>query len=181
MVSRVIVIRWLVHWYLTDAPPSVHVWHKAVLWWVQPQYRSLDAPGSPQNTWGSVGILLKKKRLWRQAIDLNLPKGVKAWRESPLRSEGSPMQRYTPDRSVTQQLERCTNTMIDALRLTLSLACIYGGGGGGGGGGVHCVGSTTVIIYWGKGSASVVFGYIVLYLIIFYSYNSTCKKNEIWC
>ena len=30
MVSHVIVSRWLVHWYLTYAPPSVRMWHKAV-------------------------------------------------------------------------------------------------------------------------------------------------------
>ena len=103
---------------------------------VQSQGRSPDVSGSPQNTSGPVGILLKIRHLRRQAINLTPPKRVKAWGTPPwgqrdLYCWGTPDRNRavhnTTGRSVTQLLERCTNTMIGARLPTLSLTSIYGG------------------------------------------------------
>ena len=67
-------------WYLLSAPPTRQVWHKPFFWWVQAQGHSPDTPGTSKNAMSPVNIPLR-----HQAINLTLPRRVKAWREGPLR------------------------------------------------------------------------------------------------
>ena len=120
MSSGLVTIRPLCKWYVTligaYAPASDVCGTRPFLWWTRSQDRNPDASSSSKNTSGLVGIPLKKGRLKRQAI--NLPPGgqsPEARRISSVEAHPTGTVLNTAGRSVTQQLERCTNTMIGAL------------------------------------------------------------------
>ena len=122
MVSRVIVSRWLMHWYFSYSPPP-QVWHNAVFRWVRSQGRNRDTSDSPQNVLDTVSIPLKKgasgarrqtQPLWRGLK----PAGTASWSQRYVQWWGTPDQNRavhnTAGRSVNQQLERCTNVDRDS-------------------------------------------------------------------
>ena len=103
--------------YFSTVPPSEQEWHKAFLRWVRAQGCRPDSPGSSKKCLGPYRHSPEKGCLRCQAINLNLPRRVKAWLDCPLRLELCPMTTH-PTRSVLLTSRPAEVCPINLIQLT---------------------------------------------------------------